>query len=84
MFPPCPSLSRHWFPTVLLTEHVCVLLSWKHLDMATDKQTEGKVSNTDENKENSPDGGLGLESILCYTPCDSGFVCVRESVTPIS
>uniref|UniRef100_A0AAQ5YHT7 Signal recognition particle subunit SRP68 n=1 Tax=Amphiprion ocellaris TaxID=80972 RepID=A0AAQ5YHT7_AMPOC len=29
--------------------------------MAADKQNEGKVSLTDENKENLPDGGLGLE-----------------------
>ncbi|XP_028270067.1 signal recognition particle subunit SRP68 [Parambassis ranga] len=29
--------------------------------MAADKQNEAKVSLVDENKENSPDGGLGLE-----------------------
>ncbi|XP_075870211.1 signal recognition particle subunit SRP68 [Nelusetta ayraudi] len=29
--------------------------------MTADKQTEGKVSTMDENKENSSDGGLGLE-----------------------
>uniref|UniRef100_A0A8C9Z1Y7 Signal recognition particle subunit SRP68 n=1 Tax=Sander lucioperca TaxID=283035 RepID=A0A8C9Z1Y7_SANLU len=32
--------------------------------MAADKQNDAKLSSLDENKENSPDGGLGLESIL--------------------
>lgn len=32
--------------------------------MAADKQNDAKLSSMDENKENSPDGGLGLESIL--------------------
>lgn len=45
------------------------LLSYQPLDMTADKQTEGKVSTMDENKENSPDGGLGLESILCKPRC---------------
>lgn len=38
--------------------------------MTADKQIESKVSSMDENKENSPDGGLGLESILCNKKCD--------------
>lgn len=43
--------------------------------MAADKQNEAKVSVMDENKENSPDGGLGLESILhSIKMCSSGFV----------
>uniref|UniRef100_A0A8C4HYS5 Signal recognition particle subunit SRP68 n=1 Tax=Dicentrarchus labrax TaxID=13489 RepID=A0A8C4HYS5_DICLA len=32
--------------------------------MAADKQNETKVSSMDENKKNSPDGNIGLESIL--------------------
>lgn len=35
--------------------------------MATDKQNEVKVSPMGEKKENSSDGGLGLESILYST-----------------
>lgn len=38
--------------------------------MTADKQIEGKVSTMEENKENSPDGGLGLESILYNQTCD--------------
>lgn len=35
--------------------------------MAADKQNDAKVSLMEENKENLPDGGLGLESILKNT-----------------
>lgn len=54
--------------------------------MATDKQNEGKVSPMDENKENSPDGGLGLESILRSTRCGGGLselvnLCQAEKLT---
>lgn len=35
--------------------------------MASDKQNDAKLSPMDENKENSSDGGLGLESILRTT-----------------
>lgn len=54
--------------------------------MATDKQNEGKFSPMDENKENSPDGGLGLESILHSTRCGGGLselvnLCQAEKLT---
>lgn len=42
--------------------------------MTTDKQSEGKVSPMDENKENSQDGGLGLESILARMRRDRGLI----------
>jgi len=35
--------------------------------MASDKQNDAKLSSVDENKKNSSDGGLGLESILHST-----------------
>lgn len=41
--------------------------------MATDKQNEVKVSPMGEKKENSSDGGLGLESILYSTECGGEF-----------
>ena len=41
--------------------------------MATDKQNEVKVSPMGEKKENSSDGGLGLESILYNTERGSEF-----------
>lgn len=55
--------------------------------MTADKQIEGKVSTMDENKENSPDGGLGLESILCNKKCDcfvvhaGGFIPTKANAS---